>query len=139
MKKNYISRGMRNNNPLNVKYNIHNRWIGMEEPDKDGFCTFYKLEYGIRAAMKIIVRYQQHYNIHRVADLIARWSPDGKTIVKNYTSFVEKFVGSTTFDVMNEYSMTDLVTAMALFECGTEAQIKSDARMVYIHYFKGKI
>lgn len=135
----YKSRGMRNNNPLNVKYNIHNRWYGQGDPDSDGFCTFSKLDWGIRAAMKIIIRYQEHYKIFRVSDLIARWSPDGKTIVGNYTSFVERALGSKTFDIKDEESMVKLVSAMARFECGSEANIDWDARMVYTHHFRGRL
>ena len=46
-----ISRGYRNNNPLNIRRCAKNRWVGLAEVQGDGeFCVFRSMVYGFRAA-----------------------------------------------------------------------------------------
>lgn len=73
------SRGERNNNPLNIRHSA-NHWQGarIEQTDKD-FVQFQSMEYGYRAAWKILQSYYEHFRrevkpftIHHI---IYRWAP----------------------------------------------------------------
>ena len=55
-----LARGMRNNNPLNIIKSEKINWQGEVKPSTDpNFAQFETLEYGLRAAFKLLV--QDHY------------------------------------------------------------------------------
>ena len=84
-----IPRGIRNNNPANIKYAPQNKWQGQAKPNQ-GFCTFITPIYGLRAAYRLIGSYYTRHNLRTVAQIISRWSPDGKTIEDNYAWYVAR-------------------------------------------------
>lgn len=61
IKKNVIiPRGIRNNNPLNIK--IGNNWLGeVTDPTDPIFEQFVSMKYGLRAAFIILRRYIRVY------------------------------------------------------------------------------
>ena len=60
METNNTSRGMRNNNPLNIRHG-KSRWQGMDDMQLDKeFVTFETLAYGYRAAWVLIDNYRFH-------------------------------------------------------------------------------
>lgn len=68
-------RGLRNNNPLNIRRNKI-QWQGLadEQTDRE-FCVFRSLEYGIRAAFLVLRTYITKYRLTSVAQVIGRWAP----------------------------------------------------------------
>ena len=54
------TRGQRNNNPGNIRYNKSNRWLGLIGQDGKHFCRFSSMEYGFRALVILIARYIDH-------------------------------------------------------------------------------
>lgn len=77
-----ITRALRNNNPLNLRANKVNNWLGQIGVDKDGFCIFSSLEYGYRAGLRVLRTYWQNYNLHSVRSIICRFAPatDGNDV-----------------------------------------------------------
>ena len=77
-------RGIRNNNPLNIRRSS-SQWRGLVSPirDKD-FCEFETVEDGIRAALVIIRRYIEVYHLHTVRDIINRWAPSTENDTNAY-------------------------------------------------------
>ena len=69
-----ITRGIRNNNPGNIRFNVANRWNGQIGPDGDGYIIFDTMKNGVRALTKILRTYRNQgcLSIH---DTIARWAP----------------------------------------------------------------
>ncbi len=54
------ARGMRNNNPLNIIKSEKINWQGEVKPSTDpNFAQFETLEYGLRAAFKLLRTYYQ--------------------------------------------------------------------------------
>ena len=121
-RKKEVPRGMRNNNPLNIR--IGNTWLGERRPadcDDPQFEQFISLSYGLRAAFIILRRYIRHYHRKTVAQIIASWAPSSENDTKRYTSFVSGVMGcSQDREVLFEDkpTMCALVQAMALMECG---------------------
>ena len=63
-------RGIRNNNPGNIKYNGIN-WAGLSIPPSDGvFCVFTEARYGLRALGKLLRNYNRYYGIRAINGII---------------------------------------------------------------------
>jgi len=72
-----LKRGVRNNNPLNIEKEGANVWDGIAS-DQDGddrFATFESAEYGIRAALRTLVTYQDKHKLKTPTEMIYRWAP----------------------------------------------------------------
>ena len=67
------TRGIRNNNPCNIRLGQH--WLGLvlEQTDKS-FCQFIEPAYGIRACAKILQHYEA-IGLDTVRQMIERWAP----------------------------------------------------------------
>ena len=64
-----IPRGIRNNNPLNIR--IGNQWLGERaNPNDPAFEQFVAMEYGIRAGFVLLRRYIRHYKRTTVAAIV---------------------------------------------------------------------
>lgn len=89
-----IPRGLRNNNPLNIR--IGNNWLGERAP-KD--CTdpefeeFVAMIYGLRAAFCIIRRYIRHYHRTTIRQIITSWAPAHENDTERYVQFVSRETG----------------------------------------------
>lgn len=70
-----VTRGIRNNNPFNLRANKSNNWLGQTGVDKDGFCIFSSLEYGYRAGLRVLRSYWQKHGLTTVRSVISRFAP----------------------------------------------------------------
>ena len=69
-------RGIRNNNPGNVRYDSLNQWDGLADPPTDGsFCRFIAPEYGLRVICKLMFAYQKYDGLLTPRLMINRWAP----------------------------------------------------------------
>ena len=87
-----IPRGIRNNNPLNIR--VGNKWQGEVDvkTDKD-FEQFIDVKYGIRAAILILYRYVFKSGLHTIRDILRRWAPPVENNTKAYEQSVRYFIG----------------------------------------------
>lgn len=121
-RKKEIPRGMRNNNPLNIR--IGNTWLGERSPadcDDPQFEQFLSLSYGLRAAFCILRRYIKHYHRNTITQIIASWAPAKENDTRKYVAFVcEKMKCSADRKILydDKPTMCALVQAMAQMECG---------------------
>lgn len=69
------ARGIRNNNPGNIRYNPANDWVGQIGQDDAGYAIFDKPENGIRALGKLLFNYFDRYGLSDVRSIIERWAP----------------------------------------------------------------
>ena len=118
----HITRGMRNNNPLNIR--IGNVWLGeVSNPTDPDFEQFVHIKYGLRAAFVLLRRYINHYHRNTVPMILAAWAPSTENNTTKYIDFVCQRANITstqslTFD--DKPTMVQLVKAMAKYECGTD-------------------
>ena len=81
-------RGIRNNNPGNIK--LGSNWKGLSPVQTDDtFCQFDTMEYGIRAMIYLFKKYVQKYHLYSIRQLISRWCPNDS----NYIKFVSDSMG----------------------------------------------
>lgn len=119
-----IPRGIRNNNPGNIRHNSNNRWVGLSpcQNDKD-FCVFIAPRYGIRALAIILRNYQSRYGLKTVKDIINRYAPTIENNTNSYIKSVCQFLGitdTTAIDVGEEYVMLCLLKAIIRHENGIQ-------------------
>ena len=117
-----LPRGLRNNNPLNLRISS-SAWQGKITPNSDGsFEQFKTLEYGIRAAMVNLRTLISRDHIERVADIIYKWAPPSDH--NNTEKYIERVceiasVGrSDRIMAANRTQVCRLLWAMAQVECG---------------------
>ena len=115
-----IPRGIRNNNPLNIR--IGNTWLGeRNNPTDPAFEEFVSIEYGLRAAFCILRRYIRRYHKNTVPAIVSTWAPASENNTQRYIDIVCKRSGiSPTQQIRfeDETTMCKLVEAMAFVECG---------------------
>lgn len=115
-------RGLRNNNPGNIRHSRHNRWQGMSVPQTDSqFVQFTDMVYGYRALMKLLKTYITKHRCSTVRDIIARWAPQKENDTRAYIATVCRRMGvhpSYEINYRSERDMCRLAEAIAYQENG---------------------
>lgn len=115
-----VPRGIRNNNPLNIR--IGNTWLGeRDNPTDQDFEEFVTIEYGLRAAFCILRRYIRRYHKNTVTSIVSTWAPSSENNTLKYIDTVCHRTGLTPTQPItyeDKTTMCRLVAAMAFVECG---------------------
>lgn len=118
------SRGLRNNNPLNIRRN-KTAWKGLAAEQNDSaFFTFIAPCWGYRAAIKTLQNYNRIHGLTTVREWISRWAPPVENDTENYIRFVCKKaeVGENCEpNLHNREVMCRIVAAMSHMENGVPA------------------
>ena len=86
-------RGIRNNNPGNIRHSA-TRWQGMATQQTDSsFVQFTSAEYGIRALSKLIDTYANNYGLRTVRGIIGRYAPSAENNTGAYVASVSGALG----------------------------------------------
>lgn len=120
LSKNRIPRGIRNNNPLNIR--VGNSWRGevLHSTDKY-FEQFQTMEYGIRAGFFILKRYIKHYGRNTIRKIISAWAPANENNTASYIQTVSRRSGiapEQAIRIEDKDTMVSIVSAMIYVECG---------------------
>ncbi len=83
-----LPRGIRNNNPGNIRLGIEWDGLAAAQTDKD-FCQFSHLIMGLRAAGIVLRTYQIVHGLHSVKGIIDRWAPPVENDTASYIAHVE--------------------------------------------------
>lgn len=116
------SRGYRNHNPLNIRYNQHNDWVGQLGTDGE-YAIFDMLSHGVRAATLLLRTYQTKYNLYTITKMVKRWAPHVENPTDEYIVFVKNYLKEQGYsESIINFNNPDLVftfvLAMAYFENG---------------------
>lgn len=120
-----VPRGIRNNNPLNIRQGSKWRGLRREQTDK-AFCQFVSIRYGLRAGFVLLRRYIQHYKLNTVPEIIHRWAPTSENDTENYINVVcsRAYISRSDFiSIANKAQMCRLVEAMCFVECGQPVEM----------------
>jgi hypothetical protein len=99
------SRGMRNNNPGNIR--LGNDWKG-EKPGSDGqFEAFTSVEYGIRAIYKLIDSYKKNYKAITIEAIISRYAPTSENATARYIQDVLSYMMKNSYNEQSQYLIKD--------------------------------
>ena len=121
-----IPRGIRNNNPLNIR--VGNVWLGeVKNPTDPHFEQFNSMEYGLRAGFILLRRYIRHYKRLNIEDIISSWAPSNENNTKAYINTVVKVSGIPSNRILHysdKESMCKLVDAMCFVENGKHVSME---------------
>lgn len=117
---NRIPRGIRNNNPLNIR--VGNSWRGEVSHSTDkSFEQFQTMEHGIRAGFIILKNYIKKYDRNTIRKIISAWAPANENNTEYYIMTVTRLSGIAPEQPIrfeDKDAMLGIVAAMILVECG---------------------
>jgi len=89
-----LPRGIRNNNPLNIRRG-KDQWKGLQAQQTDAqFCQFETLEYGWRAAFYLLTHtYYHKYRLFTIRAIISKWAPPNENLTATYIQNVCRLTG----------------------------------------------
>lgn len=102
-------RGIRNNNPGNLRAVAGIAWRGQIGADDKGFCIFDTAHNGLRANAKQLIAYQDKHGIRTVRGAINRWAPPSENDTGAYVNAVCAAVGVGPDDQIDMHRVTTLV------------------------------
>ena len=124
-----MTRGIRNNNPLNIRHSA-DQWEGAraEQTDKS-FVQFESMAYGYRAAWKTLESYWKHFKALRqpmtVQAVIGRWAPPSENDTDAYVTTILRLTSLGGNELLPRPFMgiaidklVRLFRAMTTMECG---------------------
>ena len=117
-------RGLRNNNPLNIRHSS-DRFQGEIVGTDKSFKTFSSPAYGYRAAFVILGTYLSR-GINSIEKIISRLAPSAENDIESYIAQVEKYSGVPRNKVLTPASGAELimiVAAMSFIENGRNADL----------------
>ena len=125
-KKKLLPRGLRNNNPLNIRRTA-NLWQGLSKEQNDpDFFQFESMAWGYRAAFVVLRTYRNRYGINTVERIVRRWASekDGND-TEYYIRKVTVLTGLERTQIVDDQdprTMMNLVAAMSRVENGVPAR-----------------
>lgn len=123
MRNNNLPRGLRNNNPGNIRRNSDVFQGEKTSSDKE-FKQFKSMAYGYRAIFKILSNYYRNYKLDTIRKIIGRWAPENENNTNAYIKAVSDYAGIPVDDTINindREQMIRIVAGMSKVENGREA------------------
>lgn len=119
-------RGLRNNNPLNIRRTA-DLWQGLRKEQRDPeFFQFKSNAWGYRAAFVVLRTYRNRYGANTIERIVKRWAPEGDgNDTEYYIRKVAVLTGLERNQIVNDQdpkSMMNLVAAMSRVENGIPAR-----------------
>lgn len=120
-----MTRGYRNNNPLNIRRSIQ-EFQGEVTSNDLQFKTFRSMAYGYRAAMKILKTYITKYKCDTIGKIISRWAPENENNTQGYINAVCRRTGIQKSQkiTFTQGFICAIVSAMSFVENGVKADEK---------------
>ena len=119
-----IPRGIRNNNPLNIRHSP-SKWKGMKRTQTDpSFVQFTDITYGYRASFVLLRTYRQKHGCNTIRKIVSRWAPENENHTESYISNVSRWTGidpDKPIGGQDANSYMAIVCAMSRQENGVEA------------------
>lgn len=130
------SRGIRNNNPGNIRKSA-DKWQGLSPEQTDAaFFQFVAPQWGVRALGKVLLNYRRKYGLATVRDIINRWAPPVENDTSAYVNFVARRLGVAPDAIIDvDARLPELAAAIIRHENSgtipyTQAQIETWVRLV---------
>ncbi|KEQ15660.1 hypothetical protein GZ77_03500 [Endozoicomonas montiporae] len=117
-----LPRGIRNNNPLNIRENAGTdyQWEGERIKDDDPeFEEFTNPVYGIRAGARVLASYRRR-GVVTLGDIIATWAPPTENDTESYINGVAQATGLQPYNTVEPNHYPALIAAMIRHENGIQ-------------------
>lgn len=127
MKQSKQPRGLRNNNPGNIRKSKDKFEFEVCPSADPDFKQFYTMYYGYRAMFVILRNYSQIHGLGTIRGMISRWAPTSENDTAMYVDTVSAKSGipaDDPVDVNNREQMIRIVAAMSEVENGRPADMR---------------
>lgn len=125
MRNNNLPRGLRNNNPGNIRRNS-DIFQGEKTSSDREFKQFKSMTYGYRAIFKILSNYYRNYKLDTIRKMIGRWAPENENDTEAYIKAVADYSGipaDDPIDINDREQMIRIVAGMSKVENGREGDM----------------
>ena len=113
-----LPRGIRNNNPGNIRHG--DNWRGMADIQRDrSFITFIQPEWGVRAMARILKSYSNR-GVDTVAGIISTWAPEVENDTQSYIKHVAAKLEVAPDTPITEQQYPELIAAIIHHENGVQ-------------------
>ena len=113
------TRGIRNNNPGNIRWDSKTQWLGLIGGDDKNFIIFDEPKYGIRAMTRVLRSYQRR-GIVTLGEIVSTWAPTNENNTEAYIKSVEQKMGLSRDQVIFEQNYPELIAAIIHHENGSQ-------------------
>lgn len=115
-----MPRGIRNNNPGNIRY-TGTAWQGLDNPPSDGeYCRFIAPRWGIRAMARVLASYRAR-GVVTIRQIISTWAPVGDSNpTESYIYSVSQRMGIASDVPLMETDWPALIEAIIYHENGQQ-------------------
>ena len=121
-----LPRGLRNNNPGNIRQSS-TKYLGEVQPSQDSaFKQFQSIDYGYRAMFVLIEHYYRKRGLKSIRQIISRYAPACENNTEGYIQQVASICFRSVdeeIDITNKDEMVLLVSAMSRVENGRVANV----------------
>lgn len=121
-----LPRGLRNNNPGNIRI-TKDKWKGLRNRQTDtAFFQFESMAWGYRALIRTLQNYRRKHGCQTIADFINRWAPEHEN---NTTGYIQRVCREMNVhpnyipDVDNKDTMCAFAAAISQVENATPADM----------------
>lgn len=112
----FLPRGIRNNNPGNIRLSP-TRWQGQKDVQLDtSFVEFAAPVWGLRAMMRLLLTYHVKYGLDTAESIINRWAPPHENATDHYIYSVARHLKKSRRDKLDIF---DPAVMIALCEAIT--------------------
>lgn len=122
-----IPRGLRNNNPGNLRLS-KDKWKGLRSKQEDKeFFQFVSIEYGYRALIITLQNYRRKHNCWTIREFITRYAPPSENNTESYIETVCKKMGVQDIwcpNVDDKVTMIMFASAISYVENGQLANVE---------------
>ena len=119
------SRGLRNNNPGNIRLS-GTRYLGEVDSTDSAFKQFKSMAYGYRAMFVLLHTYQRKHHLNTLTEMISRYAPAVENHTEAYIKAVSEWSGvpaTSRITATNGDIMVPIVAAMSRVENGVFAHM----------------
>lgn len=121
-----MSRGLKNNNPGNIRLSAV-RYKGETASSDTVFKRFENAAWGYRAMFVLMHTYQLKHGLTTLREMIGRYAPPCENDTPRYVNFVANSAGlgaDESIDTLSRAQMLPVVCAMSRMENGVEARVE---------------
>lgn len=119
------SRGLRNNNPGNIRLSS-TRYLGEIDSTDSAFKQFKSMAHGYRAMFVLLHTYQKKHHLNTIAAMISRYAPAVENHTEAYINAVSEWSGvpaTSRITTTNGDIMVPIIAAMSRVENGVFAHM----------------
>jgi hypothetical protein len=111
-------RGIRNNNPGNIRYGDFAKSMGATGADSGGFAVFGDMQSGIQATAKLLQSYAAR-GFNTIRKIISRWAPANENDTQAYIAAVAKQLGVSADTALNGDQLNGVASSIFQHENGS--------------------